>query len=66
MGLWCSLAITFGLGPDDPGSNPGNPTFYSNVIDNAGFKVSSVQVILFSPCAFTIWVTNRNIDLKIL
>jgi hypothetical protein len=24
-----SLAITFGLGPDDPGSNPGSPTFLS-------------------------------------
>lgn len=25
-GLWCSLAITAGLGPANPGSNPGSPT----------------------------------------
>lgn len=25
MGLWASLAMLQGLGPCDPGSNPGNP-----------------------------------------
>jgi hypothetical protein len=30
MGLWGSLAILLGLGPGDPGSNPGIPTFYDS------------------------------------
>lgn len=28
MGLWGSLAILLGLGPGDPGSNPGSPSLF--------------------------------------
>lgn len=31
MGLWGSLAILSGLGPDDPGSNPGSPILYLQI-----------------------------------
>jgi hypothetical protein len=40
MGLWGSLAILLGLGPGDPGSNPGSPTFdYNNGADSTRLSI---------------------------
>jgi intergrase/recombinase len=74
MGLWCSLAITFGLGPDDPGSNPGSPTFFSHSSDdnrfksvnhghvstkNHGHKLAPLHIHFSSKESFYEWLENK-------
>lgn len=61
MGLWCSLAITFGLGPDDPGSNPGSPTSFLLILQvNYSFDSYQALNIMKAQKLFSFWLPKNK------